>query len=490
MSLQPSVSPGVRVGRQEPRISWLPPLTDPDKSRTKADEMIDLAALAGLYLDPWQEIAAEGATLVRPDGRWAATRVALAQQRQNGKGSVMEARQLAGLFLWGETLQVHTAHQFITAQKHFERILSLIESTPALDRRVSRIRRADGEEAIETKSGTKLQFMARSLKSGRGISSSVVYLDEAFALKRAMMASLLPTLSASSQKGNVQIWFASSAGMPESEVWNDIREQGIAESDPRLAYMEWSAPDGSDLDDPDTWYAANPGLGIRISEDFVRTERGSMGDEEFARERAGIWEKIGGESFIPEAKWNAGASTDEQTLSNVSIGVDVTPDRSSAVIASAGSNTDGKIVVGLLAHREGTDWVAPFLRELIEERGRVGVWLDGTSAASALEPDFKSARVPKQLIARADYYRACGRFFDLVDRESLIHTDEEALNSAVSAARQGSKGDLWSWSRKDTTADISPLVAATLAVHGVQKRLGVSSSSRSRRSGGRGSFFG
>ena len=489
MSLPLSEAP-VRVGRQEPRIAWLPPVHNPEESEDRANQMIDLAALAGLYLDPWQQIATEGATRVRDDGKWAATRVAIAQQRQCGKGSILEARQLAGLFLWGEKLQVHTAHQFVTAQKHFERILSLVESTPALDKRVSRIRRADGEEAIETKSGTKLQFMARSLKSGRGISAEVVYMDEAFALKQAMMASLLPTLSARSQQGNVQIWFTSSAGMPESEVWNDIRDQGIANSDPRLSYMEWSAAEDADPDDINEWYNANAGLGIRIAEDFVRTERGSMGDEEFKRERLGIWAKLGGESFIPEGKWRAGASTDEQTLDKVSIGVDVTPDRSSAVIASAGVNTEGKIVVGLLAHREGTDWVAPYLRELITERGRVGIWLDGTSAASALEPDFKAAGVGKQLIARADYYRACGRFFDLVDRESLVHTDEEALNNAVSAARQGSKGDLWSWSRKDTTADISPLVAATLAVHGVQKRLGVSSSSRSRRSGGRGSFFG
>src|SRR5699024_5033232 len=135
-----------------------------------------------------------------------AFQVGVSANRQNGKGSILEARQLAGLFLWGETLQVHTAHEFRTAQKHFNRVLSLIEATPTLDRMVSRVRRADGEEAIETKEGTALQFMARSLKSGRGITGDTVYLDEAFALKGQMMASLMSTMSARSVHGNPQLW--------------------------------------------------------------------------------------------------------------------------------------------------------------------------------------------------------------------------------------------------------------------------------------------
>jgi hypothetical protein len=37
--------------------------------------------------------------------------------------------ELAGLFLLGEDLLIHSAHQFKTAKEHFSRVLSLIEST-------------------------------------------------------------------------------------------------------------------------------------------------------------------------------------------------------------------------------------------------------------------------------------------------------------------------------------------------------------------------
>jgi len=470
--------PEVRVGVQEPRIVWLPPEYDPTASAERADEMIDLAAVAGLHLDPWQVIAAEGATRVRPDGKFAATRVAIQVNRQCGKGSVMEARQLAGLFLWGERLQVHTAHEFRTAQKHFERILSLIEGTPALDRMVYRVRRADGEEAIETRDGTKLQFMARSLKSGRGITGDAVYLDEAFALKQAMMASLLPTMAARSLHGNVQMWFASSAGMPESEVLHDVREQGLAQSDQRLAYMEWSSPEDSDSDDIDAWYQGNPGLGIRISEDFVRTERGSMGEEEFRRERLGIWAPIGGESFIPPKKWAScldqtlaemvtNGEVIDQKLTRVSLGVDVPPDRSYGSVCVAGFREDGTLFTELLAREMGTDWLPAYLADLLAE-GKVPILADAFSAVSSLGLEFRQARVPIKFLRSDVYKKACGVFYDKVVQGQLAHKGDADLDAAVSGAQPSSKDKLWAWTSK--SVDVSPLVSATLAVHGSLNR--------------------
>lgn len=478
-------------GSTRPRVESLPLF-----HTSAGQDAIDLAASAGLVLDPWQEYVLEHSLGERADGKWSAYEVALNVPRQNGKGSVLEARELAGLALFGEKTLIHTAHEFKTAKEHYLRMKALIKNSYLVeevkgyhgdaDAQMGGMTQGNSSMAIEFKNGSRLLFLARSKGSGRGFSGDFLALDEAYALNENMMDAIAPAMSA---RANPQIWYTSSAGMPDSFVLEEIMQRGKRGDDPELAYFEYSVdPDNYDPESDEDAAIANPSAGYHKPWENIHRQRRQLTPIGFAREHLGVWEQIGGESFIPEAKWRAGASTVEQTLSNVSIGVDVTPDRSSAVIASAGTNPEGKIVVGLLDHREGTEWVAPFLRELIEERGRVGVWLDGTSAASALEPDFKSARVPKQLIARADYYRACGRFFDLVDRGGLVHTDEDALNDAVSAARQGSKGDLWSWSRKDTTADISPLVAATLAVHGVQKRSG--SGSRGRRSSGRGSFFG
>lgn len=448
----------------------------------------------GFTLFPWQEDVLRNSLRGGMNGKpWGDSEVCLVVPRQQGKSELLVARMMFGLFMLpNERTIISTAHLVPTAKESFRKMIGRIDANPELKARVRHLYTANGQEGIELKDGSRIRFLARSKGSARGWTADLIIADEAYDLSDDEMAALTPTMTMSP---NPQMWYASSTGMPDSFVLNGLRERGIAKT-PGLAYFEWSAPDDAENDDIEAICQANPSLGLsHMTIADVWRDLGSLEDERYRRERLGILAPIGGESFIPLEKWRAGAFKGDEpprlsTLKGTSLGVDVGPDRASAVIAAAGFDDNGKLTTGIVKHDDGTDWVAPFLRDFMDEGGRVGVWLDGTSAASAMEPDFKAARVPKQLIARADYYRACGRFFDLVDRQELVHMDEKALNDAVAAARQGSKGDLWSWSRKDTAANISPLVAVTLAVHGAQKRAGVSSSSRGRRSSGRGSFFG
>jgi phage terminase large subunit-like protein len=114
--------------------------------------------------------------------------------------------------------------------------------------------------------------MARSSGSGRGFTGDTIILDEAYNLPHATLRAIFSTMSAKSINGNPQLWYTSSAGMENSEVLAQVRERGI-KGDKRLAFLEWSAPDDSDLDDRTAWALANPGLNIRISEEFVERER-------------------------------------------------------------------------------------------------------------------------------------------------------------------------------------------------------------------------
>jgi hypothetical protein len=128
--------------------------------------------MAGLVLDPWQAFVLEHALGERADGRWAAFEVGVVVSRQNGKGAILEARELAGLFLLGERLVVHSAHQFDTSLEAFRRLLGLIEDTPDLDRRVKRVSRSHGEEGIELKGGQRIRFRTRTKGGGRGFAAT------------------------------------------------------------------------------------------------------------------------------------------------------------------------------------------------------------------------------------------------------------------------------------------------------------------------------
>src|SRR3954469_18238821 len=205
-------------GVQRPRVSNVPVY-----ATSAGQEAADLAAAAGLVLDDWQRPVLDVALGERADGKWSAFEVGLIVGRQNGKGSILEARELAGLFLFGEQLILHSAHEFKTAQEAFRRVLGLVQNTPDLEKLVSRVRTSHGEEGIELRNGARLRFVARSTGSGRGFSGDVVILDEAYKLPAQAMGALLPTMAA---RPNPQVWYTSSAGTDDSEVLARVKERG------------------------------------------------------------------------------------------------------------------------------------------------------------------------------------------------------------------------------------------------------------------------
>lgn len=467
-------------GVQEPRVDLTPMF-----HTSAGDDAIDLAAVAGLVLDPWQEHVLRGALgerKVNDSLKWQAFEVGLICQRQNGKGSILEARELAGLFLFGEKMIVHTAHLFSTAMEHRLRMENLICKSELVEyvkgydgdpdpKRLTGIKNGGTDISITLQNGNRLKFLARSSGGGRGFTGDLVVLDEAYNLPDAVIAAMMPLMSARSIEGSPQIWYTSSAGMPDSDVLRRVRERGVKPSadDTRLAYFEWSATEDDDPDNPATWAKANPALGIRISHEFIENERRTMGDEEFKRERLGIWAKIGGSSAIPPKNWEDSADEQSTPGPTVAFGVDVTPLRDAATIAVASTREDGKVHVEIIDRRTGTDWIIPRLEELRRKWQPLGIVYDAASqmgdVASSV-PRFR--RYLTGLDART-YMQSCGAFYDQIMSGHVRHIEQEELDEAVEACRRSkSNGDLWRWSRANTSKDISPLVAVTLACKGLE----------------------
>jgi hypothetical protein len=84
--------------------------------------------------------------------------------------------------------------------------------------------------------------------------------------------------------------------------------------------------------------------------------------------------------------------------------------------------------------------------------------------------ELKEADVPVAMVGGTEYANACGLIYDLVDQERIRHLGTPELNGAVRVAKKRDLGDAWAWSRKRSSSDISPLVAATLALWGVSSR--------------------
>jgi phage terminase large subunit-like protein len=435
---------------------------------------VDLAASAGLVLDPWQAFVLDQSLGERADGKWAAFEVGVIVSRQNGKGAILEARELAGLFLFGEQLLLHSAHEFKTASDAFRRIAALVQDNRQFERHVKRIRTANGSEMIELKSGQRLRFVARSAGSGRGFAADVVILDEAYELGDAAMAALLPTLSA---RPNPQIWYTSTAGNEMSVQLGRIRERGVRGGDESLAFFEWSAGEDDDPGSPDTWAKANPGMGIRISEDYLWREHAALSAPAFATERLGIGhypvDLLNAWAVIAKEPWSGLVDRGSAARDPVAFGLEVTkvtPHRLMAAIGTAGVRPDGHSHVEVVDHHEGTAWVVPRMLELWQRWRPCAVVVDPTSHAGALIEELEKAGVEVvKPFGPRDAAQAFGQFRNAVAESDLRHLDQEPLNAGLAGALIRTLGDGEAWDRRNAAVDIGPLVSVTLALWGANK---------------------
>ena len=464
--------PSAVSGAQRPRVSSVPPCHD-----STGQEAVELAEAAGLILDPWEEFVLQESLGEDKKGHWAAFEVGLMVSRQNGKGSILEARELAGLFLLEERLIIHSAHLFDTSMEHFQRLLELIENTPEFDGRVKRVSRAHGQEGIELKGGQRIRFRTRTKGGGRGFTGDCVVFDEAMDIPESTHGAILPTLAARSIKGAPQVWYTGSAVdqwvHEHGVVFARIRERGLSGKDPALAYFEWSPPcedpdEASDfLDDPQAWAEANPGLGIRIAEEHIARERRSMDARTFAVERLGIgdWPSTNdaADEIFDRDEW-AGIKDESLDLTDApTLALDVSPDRSSASIA-ASRKTAGLVPVEVVERKRGTGWLVDRVVELVKERGSKQVVLDARGpAGSLLEPLEEALAFEVTVVSTAEYVQACGAFYDAVSQKTTRHRGQPELDAAIRGATTRPLGEAWAWSRTKSSVDITPLVACTLA---------------------------
>lgn len=463
------------IGSQTPRIHVVP-----EYVQSSGDEAIEVAALAGLNLDPWEQLVLRDSLGETPEGKWAAYRVGVEAPRQNGKGSILEARELAGALAFGERLIIHSAHEQATATEHFRRLVNLIEGVPDFDRRLLKAPKGKGSESIEFRGGSRILFKTRTGGGGRGFTGDLVVFDEAMILEAAFMAALVPTMAARSKVGNPQLWFAGSAvdqqKTPHGVEFSRVRADALAGVG-RLAYFGFNCPfespdkvpDGA-LDDPEMWAMANPGMGIRITPEYIADERRALGPREFAVERLGVgdWPSPDGSNLVisPEA-WAALTDRESAAKDPVCFAFDVTPDRAYACIAAAGRRPDGKLHVEVVKHERGTKWLPARLAELVEKHRPSAVICDESGPAGSLTAEIDDLGVSLTPLTAREHGHACGMLFDAVSTDELRHRGQAELSAALKGAATRPLGDAWAWARKTSAVDISPLVAVTLALWGV-----------------------
>ena len=436
------------------------------KSTTAGPEAVELAASAGLVLDDWQRWVLDEALAERDDGLWAAFEVALLAPRQCGKGSILEALELAGLFIFGCELVVHSAHLFKTAREHFFRMQNLIRGTPELSEQVEYIHTGSGAESIKLRNGNRLNFVARSGASIRGFSGDLVVLDEAFRLPGEAVGAMIPTLSA---RPNPQVWYVSSAPHADSTVLHGVRKRGMTSAPGRMFYAEWGNDPGVDGLDWDAIARANPALGIRISHEHIEAEYETLRElgDEFTRERLGVPSTPDlSAGVFPPGQWATLGDAGSKIVGDPTFSIDVGYKMAWATIGVAGVNAAGQVHVEVADRRAGTSWI-PEAAQALHKLWDRPFHVDGRGPVAGILEDLAKLEVPTVELAAADLPKACAALQEKVLAGALRHLNQRPLNDAAASAEIRPAGDTWRWSRSGSPVDISPLVAVTVALWAV-----------------------
>lgn len=416
---------------------------------------------------PWQRYITDVATEVDPaTGLLAYREVIVTVPRQSGKTTAILALSTHRALSFGGRQGIsYTAQTRLDARKKWEDDwLPILNTSPFAT--LYRVRLNNGHEGLVWRNGSRFGLTATTAKSGHGATIDLGIADEAFAQTDARIEqSMRPAMITRPQP---QLWIISTAG-DESSVWlrakvdrgRRLTEQGITDG---TAYFEWSAPDGMAHDDPATWRMCMPALGYTVTEAAIRAECLSMPEAEFRRAYLNQWvSRSAGDPVISADAWDSCYDLHAIALSDHALAIDVTPDQSAAAIGASGVCTDGRVWVDVIDHRPGVEWVAGRLAEL-QARDPIAVVLDPSSQAGSLIPALDAAGVSYSATRRRDVAQGCGGFYAAALSRRLVHIGQTNLTTALMAARTKTTDDgLWTWARRSTDVDISPLCAVTLA---------------------------
>ena len=456
---------------REPAFMWVP-----DYPETFGDLAADVGAQLGMVMDEEQRAILNAIFAEREPGSPTCFSVGICAPRQNLKTATLEIAALTDVFVLGEPLHTWTAHLFDTAQKTFAHMVQLIEGNEDFSKRIKAVTRGNGKEAIELITGERIEFQARSIAKGRGVAGDKITWDEALFLKREQVGALLPTLA--TRKG-AQVRYAGSAGFVDSDVFRRVRDRGRAGGAPRAAWFEWAAPVtecadpacthevgkvvGCVADRLDLLETANPAYGRRITAERMQDFRNEMPPDEFIREFLGWWDEPGSaDAAFGPGKWEACAGTPPLGIPMVAVGIACSMDQTHGAITAAGREGD-LVHVKPLQHGPGTSWVVERAARL-QRLHKVPVVIDRRGPAAPLIPHLERAGVEVTPLDTPAVLDACASMLDLVRERRIRHATYPELEIAVGGAVRRLVGDRWAWGRKVSTADISTLEAATLAV--------------------------
>lgn len=446
----------------------------------------------GEPLDEWQRWAAIHGLEMLPDGRPRFRRLLLLVARQNGKTHLLKVLTLYWLFVQRWPLILGMSTNLDYAREAWEKAIESAEGTECLASMIPArgVRRTNGEQTLTTSEHCRYKIAASNRRGGRSLSVDRLVSDEL--REHQNWDSYNAAYPAMNARPFGQAWFLSNAGDDTSIVLNSLRDDAIrfvesGDGDYRLGIMEWSGPDGCDLDDVHALAYANPNIGRRNDWDTLigpaKAAKLAGGEQETGFRTENLCQRVRG--MDPAVNLDAwidsgppacpAVALDGPLRKRLALAWDLTPDGTHATVYAASVGQDGLVYLDVVKAWSGVHASAQLRRELPKLVGEIKPvvvgWLPGGPGASvaadlANRKGVRSWAPPGVRVEaiREEVTQVCMGFAELVRTRGIRHGGDPLLTAQLTTAAKGRRGDAWVFIRSKS-GYVDAVYAAASAAH-------------------------
>lgn len=436
---------------------------------------------AGVEFDRWQDDFSMAALALGDDELYVSTvgGVTVSIPRQVGKTFTV-GRVLVGLAISFPRLEVAwTSHHATTTTNTFQSMQGIVGPRTGLAGKVAPngIRKANGQEQITFRNGSRIRFGAREHGFGRGLDKiDVLVFDEAQILTLKALEDMVPTTNQSRHPHGALIFFLGTPPRPidPGEAFQSKRLEALDGHRDRVLpdgmFVEFSADPGADPDDREQWKVANPSFPHRTPEvSMLRMKKNIPDVASWRREALGIWDQNAGVEEAPPAfnldRWAAGVVEEAPEGGRPVYGVKFSVDGSVVALAAAVKPDSGPV------HVEGIDQAelaspssfSSLVSWLAARDGQIVV--DGKGYVDAFVKELVAAGVQRRRIRRmsvTDVIGAAAGLQQAILAGDVTHLDDEALALDDVVRREIGKQGGWGLAGRHGE-DVSLIEAVMLA---------------------------
>lgn len=379
-----------------------------------------LADVFGLELRGWQRYALDRALEYDENEELVWSTVIITVGRQSGKSVMSRA-----VCLW----RLHHADHFDEPQTILhvanKRSTAMEVMRPAglwaAETYGKKATRWGNENAgIELPTGDRWLIHAANDSAGVGYSVSMVFVDEAWKVKRDVVDdALAPTMA---ERNQPQLWLVSTAGDSTSELMQAYRQRALdrlEDDDPSsVLLLEWSAPAEADPDQVDTWKWASPEWHPK-REAFLHQQWNNVEESAWRREYLNQW-IIRSDHWLKDSWWNdtldPTVELPDDALWNIAVESDFDGMGHAVAIAA---RSDNHFVIRVTTHRTIRE-VDEKIAAIREQHPQLHIAVT-PGYVDRLEQRFDT------LVGQREAAAATQTLLDLFDQKAIRHDGSQVL---------------------------------------------------------------